>query len=793
MNHIDDSGLPQQIGPYRILGLLGEGSNGRVYKAQQSDPQREVALKVLRSAGLSGEAQQRFRREAELLAQLEHPGIARLYAAGVADGDAGPLPYLAMELVRGVDLLRYAQQHRLDLRAKLALLAQVCQAVHYAHSRGIVHRDLKPANILVGEDGHPRILDFGVASVAEDAASMTVAGEVLGTVPYMSPEQLAGGARGSDPRSDVYSLGVIAYELLSGELPYPGLSKSTVIEAITLIREGRIEPLSKREPKTRGDAETVVMKAMAQEAPRRYGSAAELASDLERFLRHQPIEAHPPSAMYVMRLFVRRHRAVSAAIAAALAMLVIGALVSLRYGLAEAQARKQADATNAFLEKMLTAADPAQDMGRELRVRELLDEARRQLPNERDPAVVASLDRTLGATYLSLGEAEIALDMLERALELSVATEGEQAQRTRELHLLHARALVQQRRYDDAQRELEALVASPANDEAQWRLRFDARRQLGISIMEQGREDEAEAFMRALHADMAKRFGEEDGPTLVVEADLAAMLQMGGKPKEALALQEKLLAIQTRKIGADAAETLDVQSSLAVTLADLDQSERALAIMREVVERERRIYGPTHPKTIISLQNLAGQTAVAGLAEESYAQRRELLDAALTRYGRAHARSIDALAMMATQSSVLGREDEAADYYRQSIEAAHSDPLLVVNGIIPQHNFANWLLKRGRPAEARAEFETAVADAIKHFGAEDWRTAAFMANYGNCLSKLGEYPLAREQLERSLAVLEKELGPQHDRTRDTREKLRGLYQAMGLKAEAEALPESVAP
>lgn len=793
MNPVDDTGLPRQIGPYRILGLLGEGSNGRVYRAQQSDPQREVALKVLRSAGLNAEAQQRFRREAELLAQLEHPGIARLYAAGVAEGETGPVPYLAMELVRGADLLRYAQDHHLDLRAKLGLLAQVCQAVHYAHSRGIVHRDLKPANILVDEAGHPRILDFGVASVAEDAASMTVAGEVLGTVPYMSPEQLAGGARGSDPRSDVYSLGVIAYELLTGELPYPGLSKSTVIEAIILIREGRIEPLSKREPRARGDAETMIMKAMAQEAPRRYGSAAELASDLERFLRYQPIEAHPPSAAYVIRLFVRRHRALSAAVAAALAMLIVGAVVSLRYGLAEAAARKQADATNEFLEKMLTAADPEQDLGRDLRVRELLDEARRQLPNEQDPAVIASLNRTLGATYLSLAEADIAIEMLDRAIALSTAAEGERAQRTRELHLLHARALVQKRAYEESQRELEALIALPANDDAQWRLRFDARRQLGIAIMEQGREDEAEVFMRALRDDMATHFGEEDGATLVVAADLAAIMQIGGKPKQALAAQEKLLDIQTRRLGADASETIDIQGSLAVTLADLDQNERALAIMREVVERERRVYGATHPKTLISLQNLAGQTSAAGLAEESLVQRRELLEGSLARFGRAHARSIAALGLMATQLSVMGRDAEAEDYYRQSIATAHSDPSLVTEGIIPQHNFANYLLKRGRFDEARPEFETAVADALKHFGENDWRTAAFIANYGQCLYKLGEYPAARAQLERSLAVLEQELGPQNDRTRDTREKLRAVYVAMGLKAEAQALPASVAP
>ena len=229
MNSVPETTLPAKIGPYRIRGLLGEGASGRVYLAAESDPPREVALKVLRAASLPAEAQLRFRREAELLARLEHPAIARLYAAGVADTEAGPLPWLAMERVQGRELLDYARSQSLSIERKLALLAEIGRAVHYAHSRGVVHRDLKPANILVDADGHPHVLDFGVSHMVREDAAMTVDGQVLGTVPYMSTEQLAGSRTAGDPRSDVYALGVIAYELLSGVLPYPGLSKSTVL------------------------------------------------------------------------------------------------------------------------------------------------------------------------------------------------------------------------------------------------------------------------------------------------------------------------------------------------------------------------------------------------------------------------------------------------------------------------------------------------------------------------------------------------------------------------------------
>lgn len=777
--------LPARIGPYRVLGLLGEGASGRVYLAEESEPPREIALKVLRTASLPAEAQQRFRREAELLARLEHPAIARLYAAGVADSEAGPLPYLAMERVHGQDLLHHAASHALSLEQKLALLAEIGRAVHYAHSRGVVHRDLKPANILIDAEGRPHILDFGVAHMVREDAGLTVDGQVLGTVPYMSAEQLAGARGAGDPRSDVYALGVIAYQLLSGVLPYPGLSTSTVMEAIAVLRLSRAERLSKHLPAARGDTETVVMKAMAPEAAQRYGSAAELADELERVRDHQPIAARPPTAGYLLGLFVRRHRALSAALAVALLALIAGSLVSLRYGLAEAQARQQAEASNAFLEQMLTASDPDQDQGRELRVADLLDAARASLGEVRNPAVAASLRRTLGVTYLSLAETDTALALLKEALEQTAAREGEDALQTRQLRLDYGKALLQKTDFAAAERELARVAGAEARGEAQWRLRYQAQRELAISAMDQGKAPEAEAQLLALREALSSRFGAEDRQTLTVGADHAAIQQIGGQPKLALIEQERLLTVMSRVLGPDDPETLDVKGSLAVTLNDLDQNARAVTLMREILARERRVYGDQHPRTLISLQNLA--TFVQD-PQETLALRRELLDGARARYGLAHQRSIGALSLMANVQAELGQQDAAEQSYREALKAAASDPALTVAGIVPHHNLANLLFKRNRLPEARREFEAVIADARQHFGADDWRTAAFTANYGNCLYKLGELALARAQLEASLAVLETQLGPQHDRSQDTREKLRAVYLALGLKAQAEALP-----
>ena len=302
---------------------------GAVYEAEQEQPRRIVALKMIKPGFATPELLRRFEREAQAIGRLQHPGIAQIYEAGAADTGFGPQPYFAMELIRGKTLTDHAEAHRLNTRDRLELVAKISEAVHHAHQRGLIHRDLKPSNILVDETGHPRILDFGVARVTDSdahATRQTDVGQLVGTLAYMSPEQVLADPLELDTRSDVYALGVILYELLAGRLPYTISNK--LPENVHAIREEDPARLSVVDRNYRGDIETIVAKALEKDRARRYASAAELAADIQRSLKDEPIVARPPSTSYQLQKFARRHRAVVVGVAAVFVVLVSGIVAS---------------------------------------------------------------------------------------------------------------------------------------------------------------------------------------------------------------------------------------------------------------------------------------------------------------------------------------------------------------------------------------------------------------------------------------------------------------------------------
>ncbi|MFO0972359.1 MAG: serine/threonine-protein kinase [Phycisphaerae bacterium] len=430
---------PGRVGPYRILHPIGSGGMGAVYLAEQNNPRRQVALKLLRAGAHSPGSVRRFRQEAALLARLHHPGIAQVIEAGATP--AGQ-PFIAMEFVPGEPLTAFAREQRLSRVERLRLFGDVCAAVQYAHQKGVIHRDLKPSNILVTTDdatagavptvdgtrralvARPKVLDFGIARAIDGETSATTAqthvGQLLGTLPYISPEQLGGDPLNIDTRADVYALGVILFELLTGRLPHD-VGARPLPDAVRMVAE-QDAPLAGSIDRTlRGDLETIVAKALEKDREQRYGSAAELAADLERFLRHEPIQARPPTTLYQLRKFARRNRGLVGAAAATLLALTAGIVGTTWQAVVATRATREARAAADRFESLyrffagMLAAVPApapragasaadEPAGRTVTLAAMLDRAAESVDQRLagQENVQAVVHHTLGRAYYAL-------------------------------------------------------------------------------------------------------------------------------------------------------------------------------------------------------------------------------------------------------------------------------------------------------------------------------------------------------------------------------------------------------
>jgi len=782
---VDAFFLPPRIAGYDIVGLLGEGGMGTVYRARELHPPRDVALKLMRGLGL--DSRQRFRREAELLAALEHPGIARLYAAGEADFAGARVPWLALEYVRGTDLVGHAAAAGLDLAARLRLLVAVCRAVHHAHGRGIIHRDLKPANILVDDSGQPKVLDFGIARLRDDASAVTQAGQVLGTLPYMSPEQLSGGA--SSVHSDVYALGVIAYELVARRLPHPRLSTSTLFEALDIVRHEAPPPLGAIDPSARGDLERVVMKALASEPERRYESCAAFAADLERVLDHRPVEARAPTAGYLLRRWMRRHRLAAAGLAVVLVTLLTATTVSLRYAWSEADARALAEqradeaaAVSGFLQQMLVSADPEQALGRDLRVSDILASAVAGLDAAPLPdAVASSLMATLGRTYAQLGDGEQAAQLIAGAIERGRIAGIDDVDA---LLLDAANAEIIRDRPADALAILDRFEQAGGRPLLQ-RVRTAQLRSHALST--QGALEPAEAVLRET-INAAGALPATDRSVLAVQHNLAAVLQQRQKLDEAESLANEVLSRRLAAFGPDDPETLMSRNHLAALLQLRGESARAEAEMRRTLEARGRVLGERHPSTLTTRANLAVLMIQGGRQQQAVELLQANVDAWRELRGEHAGRTLGAKSMLAYALEDLGRLDEAEELLRgivatQVAEGGPAEPSLIT----PRNDLAMLLMKRGDPAAALPEFDGLMPWAERLLGPEHAYVAIFRGNRGQCLALLGRLEDARAELEASHRQLVAAFGPTHARTKVSAERLAAVYGRLGLAEQARAL------
>ena len=795
-NAIATEGL--SIGPYRILRLLGQGGMGRVYLAQQLHPQRQVALKVVR--GLSASVIERMRREIEVLAQLEHPGIARLYAAGESRIDDVDVPWLALEYVRGVDLVSHAQQRSLNLVARLRLLIEVARALHFAHERGVIHRDLKPANILVDEEGHPKVLDFGIARLRDDAAhDLTQHGQVLGTLPYMSPEQLLGDSSRIDVRSDIYSLGVLAYELIAGRLPHPRLNTSTIFEALEILRHDVPPRLATISPAARGDLDTVIMKSLASEREQRYASAADWADDLQRIIDHRPIMARPLTRMYRATRFVRRHRLLTAAMASIVLVLAAASVISLRFALAEQTARAEADqraqesaAVTDFLERMLASADPELAAGRKLTVDEVVDQAERDLQRlDSKPGVQRAVATTLSRTRRALGEYDSALLLNARALELGELVGTTVPQRA---ELLHQRATlyIELGEYEKAIETLDHTREAWPDAPAAVRLGMDLT--AARIDDEAGRPEAAEAKYRRLLADVAglgeaalQASADLRGTLETTRSNLSGVLRDRGLLDESEQLTRAVLAGRMEILGARAPLTLASRNKLALVLAARGDNAQAEKEAAEALRLQREVLGNHHSSTLTTMQTLANILMATKQYDEAEALTRESLRGMEEQFGDEYAQTLASMNTLAYLLEERGKISEAEAAYRRIIEIQTRGGVEHPTTLAPRNNLAMLLMNAGQLEEARAEFVSLLKHSRATVGDDHAMTAIFMSNEGLCLSRMGRDAEARAVLEDAHDRLLTIFGAGHARTKVAAERLAEVYRKAGDNAKADAL------
>ncbi len=712
--------IPSHIGKYRIVRKLGTGGMGIVFEAEQDQPKRSVALKVVRSPFLNPDAFRRFHRETHLLGLLQHSGIAAIYEAGQAEVAPSQVPYFAMELVRGESLDRFVSDHELGIEDRLRLVARICDAVHHAHQKGVIHRDLKPSNISIDSHGQPKILDFGLARAIDPQVQLssmhTDVGQVLGTLPYMSPEQASGDDQDLDVRTDVYSIGVILYELLAGSHPCVVTGRA-LPEALRIIQEQEPARLGTVHRDLRGDIETIVSKCLEKERERRYPSASELGADLRRFLHREPIEARSPSSAYQIKRFVQRHRGLVAGLVTAFLLLLAGATTSTIALLkaleanrqterareqeaaqreaaqtaqrlaeearaAETSQRQQAERQAAIkgevlgiLSTMLAAPDPWSSetpIDRELRVLDVFDDLARSFDERSlNPEVELECRKVLAGTFRNLGDLERAEAQFERIQSLFPSHSPREDVLAVNAELAALRH--DQGRYQAAVDLLEACVTERRKDP---RLAEDLAKDLNdLALASQALGDHERAktlYKEAIQASRAPTSSlYEDVPT----HNLGVALRDEGELSLAQELLERALALRAERWGDDHVRTLTTLGALAVLHQYRGDLPQALEIQTRLLDSSHRVFGSDHYQTITNRVNFAMMLSLAGDLAGAQQQLRqiEMISGVRERYPLQSIRVQTTLSALLVEQGALA---QAVDRAERAMEAAqnHCEP-----------------------------------------------------------------------------------------------------------------------
>jgi eukaryotic-like serine/threonine-protein kinase len=838
--------LPDAIGNYLIVGVLGQGGMATVFEAVQEHPKRRVALKVMKQSVLSDKGYARFRFEAEVLAKLHHPAIAQIYEAGAAPiGSTSPSPFFAMELVSDArPITEYAENGKLDLSSRLEMFAVVCDAVHHGHQHGVIHRDIKPANVLVDGSGRPKVIDFGIAKMTggssettttKAATALTQRHQLIGTLQSMSPEQ-CNSSQDIDSRTDVYSLGTLLYQLITGTKPHD-FSGCSIPEAVRMIAE--VEPIKPREiiPEAQGDLEAIVSMAMHKDREHRYSSAAALGADIRRYLMHLPVEARSPSKFELAKKFFRRNRLLVYVSTAAVLALMIASIASTRLAYLEYRARQASEVRQKQLE---TVTEFQESLLRDLNVVDMGERMKQAYQDELDKALSDSKEvnqsseqevkqLTDSLNYTSLAVRTLKESVLQHYLDSIRSRFAEEPTLQSQLLQRLAQTMHELGLHNEAEEVLRETLKIRrnflGNDHEETLVTLHA---LGSQLSFLRRHEEAVVLLREAYLGRIKRFGIDHEITLRTGTTLGGVLRYQGKLAEAEKIWEHTLKTQQRVLGHDHDATLRTLNNMGVVYATQGRLDEAEACWRELLERRRRTLGDNHASTRSVLGNLCLLLQDQGKVDEL----RELLSlvennlaADRQEFGDLHSNTLMTMGQLAAlltekrdferaekllreflagREKTLGPENSGTllsmfalsenlflqERFDESMELIKKALAMQRRNIGSEHEetidsislLSRCLQRRGELQEALKLSQEAVNAALSTLPPTHWKIGWLLSNHGELLAEDGDLDAAKESFERGLKLLETSLGETHPKVELARERLRRLAETKTDKA-----------